>query len=401
MLNLNAMFGSCESIFEINVPRRNESVSSTELQMMEMEISTDLARVEMDSAKISSTTMQLDQLLNMYNHVKQYGIDRTFLSLYNNNSQLDSMIGTKFPSCESVDCIGTPTSSYSQAFIAAMEDEGEGIFAKIWEFIKKIIKKIVDFFSNVWTKIKEWVGFKVKQAEKKIAEIRSAGTSTSIRGKVARFMRNHPVIGFTAVFATSMAVLKSLDMIDNYFLGKKIEGNIIHKHLMDADKDLGSYIKGGKSEEVVLEGNQIRAEAENCLKELNENEKLGDNLDKMRDMLNKIDKFMKDHSARPYSIVTTPQNPDEGLNKLKEQIQTKYGNASSNLKFKEELAKHGAYGAPPDPKMISLLQRVVVKLTNIYKSNCDRNIQEVDMLYKLAVARSSLAGKLIDKTGWA
>ena len=116
------------------------------------------------------------------------------------------MLGMRFPSCESVDSEGTPASSYSQMFIAAMEDTG-GLFSKIWEFIKKIIKKIVDFFSNVWTKIKEWVGFKVKQAEKKIAEIRSAGTSTSIRGKVARFMRNHPVIGFTAVFATSMAVL--------------------------------------------------------------------------------------------------------------------------------------------------------------------------------------------------
>ena len=65
--------------------------------------------------------MVFDQLLNMYRHVKNYGIDRTFLSLYNSNGQLNKMIGYRFPSCESIDSVGNVNSSASRAFIAAME----------------------------------------------------------------------------------------------------------------------------------------------------------------------------------------------------------------------------------------------------------------------------------------
>jgi hypothetical protein len=102
--------------------------------------------------------MQLDQVFNMYNHVKKFGVDRSFLSLYDSNNQLSNMLGVKFPSCESVDCTGYPTSSYSQIFIVAMEDEKEGIFAKIGKGIKWIWEKIKELCTKVWDKIMSWFG---------------------------------------------------------------------------------------------------------------------------------------------------------------------------------------------------------------------------------------------------
>jgi hypothetical protein len=178
MLNLNAMFGSCESIFESDAPRKKPApkVSVTELQMMEMEISADLAKVEADHIKGMATMSQLDQLLNMYNHVKRFGIDRTFLSLYNRNGQLNNMLGMRFPSCESVDSEGYPGSNMSKAFLVAMEDEKEGVFAKIGQGIKWIWEKIVNFFSTVWQKIKSWMGISTKKNEVVLQQAVSKGS---------------------------------------------------------------------------------------------------------------------------------------------------------------------------------------------------------------------------------
>ena len=83
----------------------------------------------------------------MYQHVKNYGIDRTFLSLYNSNGQLNKMIGYRFPSCESIDSVGNVNSSASRAFIAAMESDG--IFSKIWTWIKETAVKVYNFFIKV------------------------------------------------------------------------------------------------------------------------------------------------------------------------------------------------------------------------------------------------------------
>jgi ABC-type multidrug transport system fused ATPase/permease subunit len=145
---------------------------------MEMEISTDLARSEVDSIKASTTMSQLDQLLNMYNHVKQYGIDRTFLSLYNSNNQLNNMLGVKFPSCESVGNEGYPSSNMSRAFIVAMEDEKEGIFSKIGKGIQWIWEKIKELCTKVWSKLMSWFNStdttkRLEKCEEELQELES------------------------------------------------------------------------------------------------------------------------------------------------------------------------------------------------------------------------------------
>jgi len=203
MLDLNAMFGSRESIFSQPPRYKEPSVSSVELQMMDMEISADLAKLEADGAKASSTMSQLDQVFNMYNHVKKFGIDRTFLTLFNSNGQLNNMIGVKFPSCESVDSEGYPGSNMSKAFLAAMEDNKEGIFAKIIKGVKWIWEKIKHFCSVVWNKLKSWFGASDKKVNGLLNKIKSAKDTGQTF--VFKAVTNKKVLIGSVILATAVA----------------------------------------------------------------------------------------------------------------------------------------------------------------------------------------------------
>jgi hypothetical protein len=205
MLNLNAMFGSCESILESETPRR--PVSSTELQMMEMEITADLAQAEVDSSKAATTTMQLDQVFNMYNHVKRFGIDRSFLSLYNSNNQLNSMLGVKFPSCESINSVGNANSNISRVFIVAMEDENEGIFAKIIKGIKWVWEKIKYLCTVVWKKIKSWIGLGTKKISHALDTVLNSKSKNKRKSTVKVLTNKKVVVGALATIAVISGIV--------------------------------------------------------------------------------------------------------------------------------------------------------------------------------------------------
>lgn len=199
MLNLNAMFGSCESIFEFKTP--DKKVSPIELQMMRMEIDTDLLRTETDVINASNTFAQLDQLYDMYDYVKQHGINRTFLSLYNRDNRLNDMLHTELPSCESIDGEGYSGSNMSKAFIAAMEDANEGIFAKIGNAIKWIWGKIKHFCSVVWNKILSWLGLNDKQVSSRLdnAAKKLSNIGSNIKGRANGFFSKDAIPIFKAV----------------------------------------------------------------------------------------------------------------------------------------------------------------------------------------------------------
>lgn len=165
MANFNAMFAGCESFMEGDVEINNDVTMPDAGEALEAEtVAEDVGaeggeiagEAETADTKAEAANMVFDQVLNMYRHVKQNGIDRTFLSLYNNQGQLNSMIGYSFPSCESMDSVGSPRSSASQAFIAAMESDG--IFTKIWNWIKEQWAKIVNFFRKVMDWFREACG---------------------------------------------------------------------------------------------------------------------------------------------------------------------------------------------------------------------------------------------------
>ena len=142
------MFGTAYEVFGNTEPQMSEN----DFEKMKLEIDVGCAKAECESMQLNFAQVSLDRAFNMYNHVKNYGIDRTFLSLFNSNGELDNAIGRRFPSCESVDFNGSPYSNMSRTFIAAMEDENEGFFAKIWAFIKKCWNAIVNFIKSAWDK---------------------------------------------------------------------------------------------------------------------------------------------------------------------------------------------------------------------------------------------------------
>lgn len=165
MADLNKLFPGFESFMdgdieinnEVTVPESDDTTAESVADEVESEeIATEGAEIEGEAAEnetaAEATNMMFDHLLMMYHHVKRFGIDRTFLSLYNNKGQLNNMIGYRFPSCESIDSVGSPRSQMSAAFIAAMEDEQGGVFAKIWNWIKAQCAKIYNFV----LKIIEW-----------------------------------------------------------------------------------------------------------------------------------------------------------------------------------------------------------------------------------------------------
>ena len=165
MADLNKLFPGFESFMdgdieinnEVTVPESDDTTAESVADEVESEeIATEGAEIEGEATEnetaAEATNMMFDHLLMMYHHVKRFGIDRTFLSLYNNKGQLNNMIGYRFPSCESIDSVGSPRSQMSAAFIAAMEDEQGGVFAKIWNWIKAQCAKIYNFV----LKIIEW-----------------------------------------------------------------------------------------------------------------------------------------------------------------------------------------------------------------------------------------------------
>ena len=131
------------------------------------EIANDVADANSEAKDNEVQAQMLIQMSKLYTHVKTYGIDRTFVSLYNRHGELDRVCGMQFPSCESMDVVGDRYSMYSTAFIAAMESSGSGLFAKIKAFILKIWKWIKETVASIWNKILSIFGFKknrMKQA---------------------------------------------------------------------------------------------------------------------------------------------------------------------------------------------------------------------------------------------
>ena len=83
------------------------------------EIASDAADANSEAKDNEVQAQMLVQMSKLYTHVKTYGIDRTFLSIYNANGELDRACGIRFPSCETFSVTGNPRDQYSTRFIAA------------------------------------------------------------------------------------------------------------------------------------------------------------------------------------------------------------------------------------------------------------------------------------------
>ena len=130
------------------------------------EIASDVADANSEAKDSEIQAEMLIQMSKLYTHVKTYGIDRTFLSIYNSNGELNKVCGIRFPSCESMPVTGNPHSQYSARFIAAMEDEKIGFWTKVKNFILKIWEWIVEKAFNILYKLVKLVRFRAAKLNK-------------------------------------------------------------------------------------------------------------------------------------------------------------------------------------------------------------------------------------------
>ena len=129
------------------------------------EIANDVADANSEAKDNEIQAQMLVQMSKLYTHVKTYGIDRTFLSIYNSNGELDRICGVRFPSCESFAVTGNPRDQYSARFIAAMEDENTGFWHKVKSIISSIWEWIRRTALKIWYKITALFGKKIETLE--------------------------------------------------------------------------------------------------------------------------------------------------------------------------------------------------------------------------------------------
>ena len=174
-MSISSLFSGMEAYLDGDVEINNNVGAPDDAAAADAEVAEQTAEVASDTADATEeakdtevASQMLSRMCDMYDHVKQFGIDRTFVSLYNRHGELDRVCGMQFPSCESMDVVGDRYSRYSTAFIAAMEDEKEGLWAKFKKMVAKIWNWIKEKVSNIWSKIKHlFMSEKAKKEELK------------------------------------------------------------------------------------------------------------------------------------------------------------------------------------------------------------------------------------------
>ena len=206
-MSISALFSGMEAYLDGDVEiTNNVDVPADETEAAEetAETAGEVADGEVESKENEVANQMLSKMTTMYYHVKQFGIDRTFVSLYNRHGELNRVCGMQFPSCESMDVSGSSYSNYSQAFIAAMEDEGEGLWAKFKAIIARIWNWIKDTASKIWDKLKSLFGFNKNALQKALAKLKSydpkavvsvSGSAGAVLGDSV-WERNNPLLNW-------------------------------------------------------------------------------------------------------------------------------------------------------------------------------------------------------------
>ena len=250
-MSISSLFAGMEAYFDGDVEINNnvgtpegDAAEDAEIAEQTAEVASDTADATEEAKDTEVASQMLSRMCDMYDHVKQFGIDRTFVSLYNRHGELDRVCGMRFPSCESMDVVGDRYSRYSTAFIAAMEDEEEGLWAKVKEIVTKIWNWIKNVASKIWEKIKSIFGFKKKRWQKVIDFLKrnkgkiaiSAGVAAAITAAIMwakKAKAAQPVIK-----KVEEKVKKASETLKNNKESDPAKFEITEKELKDAEAEL-------------------------------------------------------------------------------------------------------------------------------------------------------------------
>lgn len=153
MLNLSLLADIEEEIVnEQPAPTEAEITEDAKAEVAQAEEGGDIEVKDTEVlAESQILSAQFDKLLAMQNHITKYGVDRTFLALFNRGNKLSRALGVDIPACESVDAVGYPTSALSVACLEAFGHKEKGVVAKIVDFIVALMHKIKNLAARFWT----------------------------------------------------------------------------------------------------------------------------------------------------------------------------------------------------------------------------------------------------------
>jgi hypothetical protein len=153
MLNLSLLADIEEEVVnEQPAPTEAEITEDAKAEVAQAEEGGDIEVKDTEVlAESQILSAQFDKLLAMQNHITKYGVDRTFLALFNRGNKLSRALGVDIPACESVDAVGYPTSALSVACLEAFGHKEKGVVAKIVDFIVALMHKIKNLAARFWT----------------------------------------------------------------------------------------------------------------------------------------------------------------------------------------------------------------------------------------------------------
>ena len=199
----------------------------------ELEFENAQLHVDLNLTRFDGCMLMFDQLLSMYTHVQNYGIDRTFLVLYNNDNQLNDICNMKFPACESI------LSDYElnqRYFEACMEGLGSAI-SSLFNWVIEKIKGLFSWIGEMWSKF--------------IGLFKSDEVSAKTRSKVEK-LRNSKLVKQIEVAVASnrhMAniepIIKECDKVFKNIANGNVNLADIRK-LTNAHNILTALVKQGK-----------------------------------------------------------------------------------------------------------------------------------------------------------
>lgn len=180
---------------------------------------TSLESLEFENAKLkfekadlelNGTILMLDKAYSMYNYVKQYGVDKAFVRMHNEHSELDAMVNMVYPCTESFDSYPSDIAKYEQA---CMEGIMSGIKSAI-DYVLKKLKQLGAFIADLVRKFINLFRHTEEDTKKEAALLLSAAENMS-QGEEVKVEEN------------SDNIIKTADKLD-----EKVQD------IMDEDKKL-------------------------------------------------------------------------------------------------------------------------------------------------------------------
>ena len=107
-------------------------------------------KFEKADLELNGTVLMLNEACSMYNYVKQYGVDKSFVRMHNEHSELDAMANMIYPCTESFDSYPSDIAKYEQACM-------EGIMSGIKSAIDYVLKKLKQLGAFIMDLVRKFI----------------------------------------------------------------------------------------------------------------------------------------------------------------------------------------------------------------------------------------------------